>query len=399
MVGFEPLRTWDEGVGVDFSESDEHLAIRDAVRAIGAEYGHGYFARCTAEGRFTDELWEAVFSAGFGGVNVPRRYGGGDAGLQEMAMVIEELAAQGCPLLFLIVAGMCGPIIGDFGTDGQKDAWLPGLSAGRTRMAFAITEADAGSNATGIATTAAPHGDGWVINGAKQFITGMDVADAVLVVARTGTGRNGRGLLSLFIVDTDASGLEFSAIPMEIKAPDRQFSVFFDDVAVPGDRLVGGVPDQGLTQVFSGLNPERVNVAAQATGLGRYFLDKAVDYAGRREVWGVPIGAHQGLAHPLAEVKVQLDLARLMASKAAWLFDRRSPGAGEAAAVAKIAAADAALFSLDQAVQVHGGNAFASEYGLGDLWGLTRLMRSAPVSREMALNYLAQHSLGLPRSY
>jgi alkylation response protein AidB-like acyl-CoA dehydrogenase len=384
---------------VDFTESDEHLAIREAVRGIGAKFGHRYFTRCTREGRFTDELWEAIFSAGFGGVNLPERYGGGGGGLAEMAIVIEELAAQGCPLLFLIVAGMCGPIIGDFGTGEQRDQWLPGLASGRTKMAFAITEADAGSNATAITTTAVRDGDGWLISGAKQFITGMDVADAVLVVTRTGTAGNGRGLLSLFIVDTAAAGLEFSQIPMEIKAPDHQFSVFFDNVAVPGDRLVGGKPDQGMTQVFSGLNPERVNVAAQATGLGRYFLDKAVAYACQRQVWQVPIGAHQGVAHPLAEVKVQLDLARLMASKAAWLFDRRSPGVGEAAAVAKLAAADAALLALDQAVQVHGGNAFASEYGISDLWGLTRLMRSAPVSREMVLNYVAQHSLGLPRSY
>jgi alkylation response protein AidB-like acyl-CoA dehydrogenase len=384
---------------VDFGESDEHLAIRAAVHAIGAKFGHGYFTRCTREGRFTGELWEAIFAAGFGGVNLPARYGGGGGGLAEMAIVIEELAAQGCPLLFLIVAGMCGPIISDYGTDGQRERWLPGLAGGRTRMAFAITEADAGSNATNIATTATRDGDTWLINGAKQFITGMDVAGTVLVVTRTGTGRDGRGLLTLFIVDTGEPGVTCAPIPMEIKAPDRQFSVFFDQVAVPGERLVGGVPGQGLTQVFSGLNPERVNVAAQATGLGRYFLDKAVGYAGQRQVWGVPIGAHQGVAHPLAEVKVQLDLARLMASKAAWLFDRRSPGAGEAAAVAKLAAADAALFALDQAVQVHGGNAFASEYGLSDLWGLTRLMRSAPVSREMVLNYVAQHSLGLPRSY
>ena len=384
---------------MDFTESDEHLAIRDAVRRIGARFGHQYFIRCTAEGKFTDELWEDIFYAGFGGVNLPEHYGGGGGGLAEMAIVIEELAAQGCPLLFLIVAGMCGPIIGDFGTQAQRDQWLPGLASGRTKMAFAITEADAGSNATAITTTAVRDGDGWLINGAKQFITGMDVADAVLVVTRSGTGRDGRGLLSLFIVDTAAAGLEFRPIPMEIKAPDHQFSVFLDNVAVPGDRLVGGMPDQGMTQVFSGLNPERVNVAAQATGLGRYFLDKAVAYASQRQVWQVPIGAHQGVAHPLAEVKVQLDLARLMASKAAWLFDRRSPGVGEAAAVAKLAAADAALFALDQAVQVHGGNAFASEYGIGDLWGLTRLMRSAPVSREMVLNYVAQHSLGLPRSY
>jgi alkylation response protein AidB-like acyl-CoA dehydrogenase len=384
---------------VDFSEPAEHLAIRGAVAAIGAKFGHGYFTRCTAEGRFTDELWEAIFSAGFGGVNLPGRYGGGDGGLAEQAIVIEELAAQGCPLLFLIVAGMCGPIINEFGTPEQQDRWLPGLASGRTKMAFAITEADAGSNATNISTTATRLGDGWVITGAKQYITGMDVSDAVLVVARTGTEPNGRGLLSLFIVGTDAAGLEFEPIPMEIKAPDHQFTVFLDQVKVPASGLVGEVPDQGLTQVFAGLNPERVNVASQATGLGRYFLGKAVAYARERQVWQVPIGAHQGVAHPLAEVKVQLDLARLMTSKAAWLFDHRSPGVGEAAAVAKLAAADAALFALDQAVQVHGGNAFASEYGLGDLWGLTRLMRSAPVSREMVLNYVAQHSLGLPRSY
>ena len=384
---------------MDFTESDEHRAIREAVRAIGAKYGHAYFTRCTREGRFTDELWADIFSAGFGGVNLPERYGGGGGGLAEMAIVIEELSAQGCPLLFLIVGGMCGPIIGDFGTDAQRQEWLPGIAGGRTKMAFAITEADAGSNATAITTSAARDGDNWVINGAKQFITGMDVADAVLVVTRTGTDAKGRGLLSLFIVDAAAAGLEFQPIPMEIKAPDHQFSVFFDNVTVPAGRLVGGVPDQGMTQVFSGLNPERVNVAAQATGLGRYFLDKAVGYACQRQVWQAPIGAHQGIAHPLAEAKVQLDLARLMASKAAWLFDQRAPGAGEAASVAKLAAADAALFALDQCVQVHGGNAFASEYGIGDLWGLTRLMRSAPVSREMVLNYVAQHSLGLPRSY
>jgi alkylation response protein AidB-like acyl-CoA dehydrogenase len=382
------LAAWE--AAVDFSEPDEQLAIRAAVRDIGAKFGHAYFTRCTTEGRFTGELWEAVFSAGFGGVNLPERYGGGGGGLAEMAIVIEELAAQGCPLLFLIVAGMCGPIITDFGTPEQQQRWLPGLASGELKMAFAITEADAGSNATNLATKAEPDPGGWRINGAKQFITGIDVADAVLVVARTGTGPDGRGLLSLFIVDAQAGGF---------KAPDQQFSVFFDNVAVPADRLVGGMPDQGLKQVFSGLNPERVNVAAQATGLGRYFLGKAVAYAGQRQVWQVPIGAHQGVAHPLAEVKVQLELARLMASKAAWLFDRRAPGVGEAAAVAKLAAADAALFAFDQAVQVHGGNAFASQYGIADLWGLTRLMRSAPVSREMVLNYLAQHSLGLPRSY
>lgn len=384
---------------MDFSESSEHLALRDAVSGIAARYGHDYFARCAAEGRFTAELWSDVFDGGFGGVNLPEEYGGGGGGLLEMAIVIEELAAQGCPLLFLIVAGMCGPIINEFGTPEQKERWLPPLAAGRTKMAFAVTESGAGSNAPNISTTAARDGDAWVIKGAKQYITGMDVADAVLVVTRTGTDARGRGILTLFIVDTGAPGVEFKPIPMEIKAPDRQFTVFFDDVVVPADRVIGGVADLGLRQIFSGLNPERVNVAAQAVGLGRYFVGKAVAYAREREVWGVPIGAHQGVAHPLAEAKIELELARLMMYKAAWLFDRGLDGVGEAAAVAKLAAADAVLHAFDQTVQVHGGNAFATEYGIGDLWGLTRLMRSAPVSREMVLNYVAQHSLGLPRSY
>lgn len=384
---------------MDFSESGEHLAMRDAVRGIASRYGHEYFARCAAEGRFTSELWADIFGGGFGGVNLPEEYGGGGGGLLEMAIVIEEMAAQGCPLLFLIVAGMCGPIINEFGTPEQKRRWLPPIAAGREKMAFAVTESGAGSNAPNITTTATREGDKWVIKGAKQYITGMDVADAVLVVTRTGTDPKGRGILTLFIVDTDAPGVSYTPIPMEIKAPDRQFTVFFDDVVVPTDRLIGEVADQGLRQVFSGLNPERVNVAAQAVGLGRYFLGKAVGYARDRAVWGVPIGAHQGVAHPLAEAKIELELARLMTYKAAWLFDRGLDGVGEAAAVAKLAAADAALRAFDQTVQVHGGNAFATEYGIGDLWGLTRLMRSAPVSREMVLNYVAQHSLGLPRSY
>lgn len=384
---------------MDFQEWDEHVAMREAVASIGAKFGHAYFVGCREQGVFVDDLWSAIFDNGFGGVNLPEKYGGGGGGIYEMALVVEELAAQGCPLLFLIVAGMCGPIINDFGTPEQRDEWLPGLAAGTTKMAFAITESASGSNAPNLATSARQDGDRWVLKGAKQYITNVDVADAVLVVARTGTDPRGRGILTLFILDTDAPGVEFQPIPMEIKEPDTQFSVYLDDVVVPHSRLIGGAAGLGLKQVFSGLNPERVNVAAQAVGLGRYFVRKGVSYAKERNVWGQPIGAHQGVAHPLAEAKIQVELAKLMTYKAAWLFDRGLPEVGEAAAVAKLAAADAVLQAFDQAVQVHGGNAFASEYGIADLWGLTRLMRSAPVSREMILNYVAQHSLGLPRSY
>jgi alkylation response protein AidB-like acyl-CoA dehydrogenase len=386
-------------LAVDFEESQEHLALRAAVADLGSKFGHEYFVRCREEGVFVDDLWSAIFDNGFGGVNLPEQYGGGGGGLYELAIVIEELAAQGCPLLFLIVAGMCGPIINEFGTQAQRDEWLPGLASGSIKMAFAITESGSGSNAANLATSARRDGDAWVVNGAKQYITNVDVADAVLVVTRTGTDHRGRGTLTLFIVDANAPGIEYRKIPMEIKEPDAQFEVFFDDVVVPDARLIGGEPDLGMTQVFSGLNPERVNVGAQAVGLGRYFLHKGVAYAKERNIWGQPIGAYQGVAHPLAEAKISIELAKLMTYKAAWLFDRDNAAVGEAAAVAKLAAADAVLQTFDQVMQTHGGNAFASEYGIADLWGLTRLMRSAPVSREMVLNYVAQHSLSLPRSY
>jgi alkylation response protein AidB-like acyl-CoA dehydrogenase len=383
---------------VSFVESEEHRELRAAVRALAADFGHGYFVKCVEENRFTDELWTAIFRQGFGGVNLPEAYGGGGGGMQEIAIVIEELAAQGCPLLFLIVAGMCGPATSEFGTDEQRRRWLPRIAEGSFKMAFAITEPDAGSNALGMRTAARRDGDSWVLRGTKQYITGMDVADAVLAVTRTGTEKSGRAELSLFIVDVPSPGLAFSAIPMSMQIPDTQSSVYLDDVRVDADRLVGGMPGQGLRQMFSSLNSERITVAAQATGLSRYFIEKGTAYAKDRNIWDAPIGAYQGIAHPLAEAHVAMELSRLMMQKAAWLFDNGLE-VGEAAGVAKLAAADAALRCFDQAIQIHGGNAFARDYGLADLWGLTRLMRNAPVSREMVLNYIAQHSLGLPRSY
>ena len=209
---------------------------------------------------------------------------------------------------------------------------------------------------------------------------------------------NGRPRLSLFVVPTQAEGLTATRIPVEIQSPEKQFTLFFDNVFVSGNRLIGE-EGCGLKQVFTGLQPERITGAALANGLGLYALEKASRYARERKVWGsVPIGAHQGIAHPLAKAKIEVEQARLMTSKAAWLYDR-GLDAGEAANIAKFAAAEAGLAALDQAIQTHGGNGMATEFGLADLWGMARLLRTAPVSREMVLNYIAQHSLGLPRSY
>jgi len=223
----------------------------------------------------------------------------------------------------------------------------------------------------------------------------------MLVVTRTGVDEStGRGQLSLFVVDTDAPGLTRTPIPVGTNTPEAQFTLFFDDVEVPASRMLGDEHD-GLRVVFYGLNPERITGAALGNGIGRYALAKASTYANERQVWDVPIGSHQGVAHPLAQAKIELELARLMTAKVAWAHDHDVDRAvaGEAANMAKYAAAEAGLASLDAAIQTHGGNGMALEYGLVDLWGLARLLRIAPVSREMILNYVAQHSLDLPRSY
>jgi alkylation response protein AidB-like acyl-CoA dehydrogenase len=300
----------------------------------------------------------------------------------------------------LVSSAICGELLTRFATAEQRQAWLPRMVAGE-KIAFAITEPDAGSNSHNISTTATRDGESWVLRGTKYYISGVDESCAVLVVARTSVDANtGRGRLSLFLVDTDATGLSRTPIPVEISSPEKQFTLFLDNVSVGADRLIG-TEGEGLRQVFYGLNPERITGAAISTGIGRYALERASGYAKHRSVWGTPIGTHQGVAHPLAEAKIELELARLMLAKASWLHDHDGDAgaAGEAANMAKFAAADAALHCLDAAIQTHGGNGMATEYGLADLWGITRLLRIAPVSREMILNFVAQHSLGLPKSY
>jgi len=382
---------------MDFRRSPEQELLAEAVSGIAKGYGHSYFQRKTREGAKQDELWAELGRGGFLGVHLPEAYGGGGMGISELTIVCEEVAAAGCPLLLMLVSpAICATLVATFGTDAQKERWLPRMATGESKMAFAITEPDAGSNSHRISTTAARDGDEWRLNGTKYYISGVDEAEAVIVVARTGT-YEGRAKLSLFIVDADAKGLEATHIPVEIAAPEKQFTLFFDDCLLGTDRLLG-TEGEGLHQVFAGLNPERLMGGAVSCGIGRYALDLAAAYARERTVWDRPIGAHQGVAHPLAKAKIDLELARLMLAKAAWCYDAGLP-AGEAANMAKYAAAEAALEALDTAMQTHGGNGLASEYGLADLWGTARLLRTAPVSAEMILNFVAQHSLGLPKSY
>lgn len=385
---------------MNFTETDEQKALRQAAAELGARYGYAYTQQKIKAGEHTDELWREAGKLGLLGVNLPEAFGGGGAGMYELAMVLEELTAAGCSQLMMVVSpAICGTVIARFGTDAQKQRWLPALASGDAIMAFAITEPDAGTNSHNITTTATRVDDGWRLAGRKIWISGVDRADAVLVVGRTADARTGKLKPALFIVPTDAPGFEYRAIDMDVSFTDRQFLLFLDDVELPADALVGA-QDAAMAQLFAGLNPERIMAAASSVGLARHALDTAVAYAKQRAVWGQPIGAHQGLAHPLARVKIELEQARLMMLKAAVLYDAGDDmGAGEAANMAKYAAAEVAVSAVDQAVQTLGGAGFASEYGMAALLSAARVGRVAPVSREMVLNFVAQFSLGLPKSY
>ncbi|HEY2520576.1 MAG TPA: acyl-CoA dehydrogenase [Streptosporangiaceae bacterium] len=389
----------------------EQADLREAVRKVAGRYGHKYFVDCATSHSEPIELYEELGAAGFLGVHLPEEYGGGGAGLAELCAVIEEVAAAGCPLLMMVIApAICGSIIAAHGSPELKREWLPGLAHGTRTMSFAITEPDAGSNTHALKTSARRDGGDHVISGTKYWISGADQADAILVVTRDadalaasagGGGAAERDTpMSMFVVPAGAGGLSMQPIEAELIQPEKQFTVFFDQVRVPAAALVGEA-GRGFRAVFAGLNPERVTAAAISNGISRYALERATRYARERAVWKTPIGAHQGVAHPLAECYIAVTQARLLTARAAELADTVGAGGRSAEAVnmAKFAAAEASLKTLDQAIQVHGGNGLSREYGLADLWFLARMLRTAPTSREMVLNFVAQHSLGLPSSY
>jgi alkylation response protein AidB-like acyl-CoA dehydrogenase len=388
------------GSTVNFTETDEQRALRTAVADLGRRYGYDYFMKQARGGGRLTQLWLEAGQLGFLGVNLPEEHGGGGAGLYELAIVQEELAAAGCGLLLMVVSpAICGTIIARFGTPAQRERWLPGLASGESIMVFGITEPDAGSNSHKLTTVATRDGDTWVLNGRKIYISGVDEADAVLIVGRTADARTGKLRPALLVVPTDTPGFTYRPLEMDIVAPEKQYLLFLDDVRLPADALIGD-EEAALLQLFAGLNPERIMASALALGSGRYALGKAVDYARQRTVWEVPIGAHQGLAHPLAQVKIELELARLMMQKAATLYDAGDDmAAGEAANMAKYAAAEASVRAVDQAMQTLGGSSLTAEFGLAAMLASVRTTRIAPVSREMILNFVAQHSLGLPKSY
>ena len=381
----------------------EETMIRDFVQQVAKKYDRAYWLAKAREGVFADELWQELAEGGYLGMMIPPEYGGGGLGLQQMAVFIEEMGHQGIPLLLVVVGNvMDAALIARYGSSEMKERYLPPLARGETRFCFALTEPTAGSNSFRTATSARLDGDSYVMNGQKMFITGVDASDYLLVVPRTTPVEEApdkREGLSLFVVDRRSPGITLQPLDMGVLHPETQFAVYFDDVRVPRGDLVGE-EGKGNRYLFDALNPERISAAAVALGLGRRVLEKAVAYARERVVFDKPIGTHQGLAHPLAEAKTHLELAALTTRYAASVSDGGDKMTAAAYAnMAKFAAADAATEACDLAIEVHGGSGFSTDVDLITLWPYIRMLRTVPVSRELILNHIGEHVLGLPRSY
>ena len=379
--------------------SDEEQEIRRAVAGICEPFGHRHRRGIDDLEAADRALRHALAEHGFLAVNLGTEWGGGGLGIAGLVPVIEEMHAAGI-FSGTIALGACvaGRLVERHGTPAQKERWLRRLTSGDVTIAFAITEPDAGLNTHRLRTELRRDGSGYRLNGQKVFTTGAASSDAILVVARFRGDDGELGLPGLALIDGDADGLSSERIPLAPEWEERTYQTFYDDVWVEADRLIGG-EQAGLAALFDGLNPERICTAAAALGYARLALEKACAYARERVVWNDPIGAHQAIAHPLAEAQIEYDLAMLMTQRAAALCDAEAPEAGYASNIAKFAAARAANLALDRAVQTHGGNGVTAEYGLTELWWPVRAMRIAPVSEEMILNNVAQHTLGLPRGY
>jgi alkylation response protein AidB-like acyl-CoA dehydrogenase len=396
---------------MDFVISEEHQMMRTAVKQMLAKHEHRkreWREMTHRDHKFNYELWAEFASLGLLGCLVPEEYGGNNTGLVALTLAFEDITALGFSPSLMLVTCMDTACILKNGSDEMKRRIIPDVVAGTKILVFAVTEPNAGSNTFRTETLARKHGDRYVMNGQKIFITGVEVADYMLVVARTTTleecqqqGKPKSHGLSLFLVDPKTPGLTKTPIPTVATEGVYQWQLFFDNVEIPAENLVG-VEDQGVLAMFNSLNPERILVGAICCGMAEQAITMAVNYAkGRRVFKDTPIGAYQGVAHPLAEAKIMLEAAKLMTYRAAWAFDQGMNPAivGSYANQAKLLAADVALKAVDASLETHGGMGFAEETGLSQLWNGARVLKTAPLNREMILNYVAEQELGLPRSY
>ncbi|WP_121258875.1 acyl-CoA dehydrogenase family protein [Nocardioides ferulae] len=396
---------------MDFDLPESAVAVRDGVAAVAAKYDHAYWSACEDEHRFPSEAWRDLADGGWIGLCVPEEHGGGGQGMLELAVACETLAASGgtaAIFLYILTPGFGAMTLARHGTEEQQRRILPGIAEGRTQFCMALTEPDAGSNAVEIRTSARLDGDELVVRGQKIWISGVENAEWMLVVARTTPAAEAREKLgsrtagfTLLLVDVKAAladgTLSYTPIPKLGGNVVTSSQVFLDDVRVPLSHVVGPV-DGGFPVLWDVLNPERILAAAGGVGGAEAALRLAADYASTREVFGRPIGANQAIQFPLAQLKAKTELARLMTYQAAWLFDQGRP-CGNETNIAKLTAAQVAWESANQAFQTFGGMAYSKEYPVERLFRDSRIGKNIPVAEELILAHIGTQMLNLPRSY
>lgn len=388
---------------MDFSDPSVLPMIRSTAEEIAAQYGPEYWREREENGEFAADYWNELAEAGFHGLLIPDRYDGAGLGMVEMGEVMETLCAEGCGMAgtwyLVLTATMATVGIREFGTERQRERYLPEMAAGERDFCIGITEPDAGTNTLNIETCAERDGDEYVLNGKKAWITFSDRADNMLLVTRT-TPRedveNPTDGISLFIVDMDDHGIEVSPIPKHAINYSNSCEVFIKDVRVPAEDLLGEEGD-GWWALVKLLNPERIAFAAAAIGIGKLAADRAIDHANEREVFDAPIGTYQGVSFPITEAYTRMETATLMRQKASWLFDQGEPAAYEAN-IAKAVAVAAGIDTVHHSMQAFGGWGYAKEYDIERWWREINLLRLAPVTQQMAYNHVSQE-LGFPRSY
>ncbi len=388
---------------MDFALTDEQQLIRESVGKLCADFPDTYWAAKDKAHEFPWDFYDAMAQAGWLGVAIPEAYGGSGRGITEASLVLEEVAASGAAMngatpLHLSIFGM-HPVV-KYGSEEMKQAYLPRVARGDLHVAFGVTEPDAGTDTTSITTTARREGDTYLVKGRKVWTTKALQSERVLLLVRTtpkeAVERRTDGL-TLLLAELQRDEVSISPIDKVGRNAVATCEVVYDDLPVQVTDRVGD-EGKGFRYLLDGLNAERVLIAAEALGIGRVALKRAVDYANERVVFNRPIGKNQGIAFPLAEARMRLDAAELMIRKASWLLDQGLP-CGAEANMAKWLAADAGFFAADRAVQTLGGFGYASEYHVERYWREARLMKIAPISQEMIQNYVSEHVLELPRSY
>jgi len=387
---------------MSFALSDEQEQLRSNVRRICERFGDDYWLQKDRDGGFPDDFHRAFAEAGWLGIAMPEEFGGAGLGITEAALMMLTVAESGAGFsgasaLHMNIFGLHPVVV--FGNDEQKRRMLPPLIAGKDKACFAVTEPDAGLDTLNLKTKAVRRGDHYVVSGQKIWISTAQVANKMLLLARTAPADAAQRThgLTLFYTDLDRRHVEVREIDkMGRKAVDSN-QLFIDALPVPASDRVGE-EGHGFEYILHGMNPERILIAAEAVGLGRAALTRAVAYAKERVVFGRPIGKNQAIQHPLARHWMELEAAQLMVFKAAALFDRQAPCGAEANA-AKFLAAEAALAACQSAVTTHGGMGYAREYHVERYLREAMIARLAPVSAEMILNFIGEKVLGLPRSY